>query len=66
MNYKREHQYKLRMHEEKLYKEVSYDPRPKFDHQEEFRTRNLLRKVKGPRVATNLTETIKKAQEILP
>lgn len=53
MNFKREHKYRLRMHEERLYKEVSYDPRPREEHLEEHRAVNPLRKARNPKVAGN-------------
>jgi hypothetical protein len=66
MSFKREHTYKLKMHEEQLYKEVMFDPRDRFEHQEEVRMENLMRKVKNPGVIRNFAETHEEGMKFVP
>jgi ribosomal protein S20 len=42
-----------------------FDPRPKFDQQEEVKLRNLLRKAKAPTVVRNFSEEIEYAKKIV-
>ena len=43
-----------------------FDPRKKYDQQEEVKFVNTLRKVKNPQRVRNFTETIEEAKQIVP
>ena len=47
MGFKREHEYKVQMYEEQLYKEVVYDTRKNASADEEYRYMNPLKKAKS-------------------
>lgn len=48
MRFRREHEYKLEKHEERLYKEVVYDMRVEVDNDEQIVYSNPLKKAKAP------------------
>ena len=61
MRFKREHQYKVEKHEERLYKEVIYDARPDTNPEEVYLYMNPLKKAKFPSRFRNLNEAAEKA-----